>query len=221
MVVLAGRNADQVRRVAEPLGLAWTAFDLSSPSALDQALDGVTVALHAAGPFETTARPMWQACLRAGAHYLDLGGEWPVFREAMSYDAQAQAAGVMLMPGVGLTVAATDCLLAMAKAQRPDAVKLRLGVSHPQVISRGTVVSAARLLSPEVIVRQGGQLVTVPAGRLTHAFDFGAGPVEATAMSWADVVTAEFSTRRAGDRGLFELPEPSAWAIGSPEWPWA
>ena len=37
------------------------------------------VVLHAAGPFEQTAAPMLAACLGAGAHYLDLSGEWPGF----------------------------------------------------------------------------------------------------------------------------------------------
>ena len=191
-VVLAGRDREGVRQVAEPLGLAWTAFDLGDADL--GALTGVDVVLHAAGPFEQTAAPMLAACLRAGAHYLDLSGEWPGFVDAMAADAAARAAEVMVMPGVGLTIVATDCLLAMAKEAQPDAVMLRLGVSRPQVITRGTVVSASTLLSPQVVIRRDGELATVPAGSLSHAFDFGEGLREATAMSWADVVTGQFST---------------------------
>jgi short subunit dehydrogenase-like uncharacterized protein len=73
-------------------------------------------------------------------------------------------------------------------------VKLRLGVSQAQVVSRGSVATAATLLSAGAVVRRGGALVSVPAGSLTRAFDFGAGLREATAMSWADVVTGEVST---------------------------
>ena len=193
-VVLAGRDARRVRAVAEPLGLAWAAFDLSDPGAIARTLDGVDVVLHAAGPFEQTAAPMLEACLEAGAHYLDLGGEWPVFVDLMARDADARKAGVMVMPGVGLTIVATDCLLALAKQVQPDAVKLRLGVSRPQVVTRGTVVSAANLMSPDVVIRRGGRLVSVPAGRLTHAFDFGDGLVETVALSWADVATGELTT---------------------------
>jgi short subunit dehydrogenase-like uncharacterized protein len=193
-VILAGRDPEGVRGVAEPLGLAWTAFQLSDGAAAARALAGVDVVLHAAGPFETTAAPMVAACLSAGAHYLDLGGEWPVFVDLIAGDAAARAAGVMIMPGVGLAIAATDCLLALAMQAQPDAVKLRLGVSRPQVVTRGTVVSAANLISPDVVIRRGGRLVRVPAGSLAHAFDFGDGLREATALSWADVATGQITT---------------------------
>lgn len=193
-LVLAGRDAHRVAAVAEPLGLAWTAFDLSDPDEMARALRDVEVVLHAAGPFERTAAPMLAQCLEARTHYLDLGGEWPVFLDLMTHDAQARAAEIMIMPGVGLTIAATDCLLALAKQAQPDAVKLRLGVSRPEVVTRGTVVSASNLLSPYVVIRRGGRLVRAPAGGLTHAFDFGDGLREAVALSWADVVTGELTT---------------------------
>jgi short subunit dehydrogenase-like uncharacterized protein len=193
-VVLAGRDAEGVRRVAEPLGRAWISFDLRSPEAIEQALAGVDVVLHAAGPYEKTAAPMIGACLRTGTHYLDLSGEWPCFVDAMALDAQAREAGVMIMPGVGLTIVATDCLLALAMQARPDAMKLRIGISKAQVVTRGSVVTATTLLSPDVVIRRNGALATVPAGSLVHAFDFGEGLSEAVAMSWADVVTGGFTT---------------------------
>jgi short subunit dehydrogenase-like uncharacterized protein len=114
----------------------------------------------------------------------------------------ATAAGIMVMPGVGLTIAATDCLMALAVERHPDTVKLRLGVSWPEVISRGTVASAAKLFGPGVLVRRGGVLTSIPAGTLTHAFDFGDGLCEATAFSWADVVTAQHTTG-VGDIEIF------------------
>lgn len=193
-VVLAGRNADRVREVAEPLGLDWTAVDLSDPQMLARALADVDVVLHAAGPFEQTASPMLAACLEAHVHYLDLGGEWPVFADLMARDADARAAGIMVMPGVGLTIVATDCLLALAMQRQPDAVKLRLGVSRPEVATRGTAVSAAKLLSPHALVRRDGRLASLPAGALAHAFDFGDGLTQAVALSWADVVTGQLTT---------------------------
>ncbi len=193
-LVLAGRDEARVRAVAEPLGLAWRAFGLSDDHRLVEALADVDLVLHAAGPFDSTLRPMLEACIRAGAHYFDLSGEWPGFAEAMTSDAAARAADVMVMPGVGLSIVATDCLLAMTKARWPDTERIRLGISRVIVMTRGSFASAARLLSPEVLIRRDGRLVTTPAGKLTHAFDFGDGLRETSAMSWADVVTGEFTT---------------------------
>jgi short subunit dehydrogenase-like uncharacterized protein len=193
-LVLAGRDTERLRGLAQHLGLDWRAFDLSSAPVIEAALDDIDVVLHAAGPFKDTAAPMMRACLASGAHYLDLAGEWPVFVHAMTLDEAARKARVMMMPGVGLTIAVTDCLLALALRRQPDAVKLRLGVSWPEVITRGTMVTAANYIGPDVLTRRHGRLESIPAGTLTHAFDFGAGLREASAVSWADVVTGQHTT---------------------------
>ena len=193
-LVLAGRNQPSVCALAQSLGLSWRAFDLADVGRIAEALSDIDVVLHAAGPFEVTARPMQAACLATRTHYLDLAGEWTVFHDSMTLDAAARAAGVMVMCGVGLTIVATDCLLALAKASWPDTVRLRLGISRAQVITRGSVASASRLLSSEVLIRRRGELVTVPAASLTHAFDFGDGLRETVALSWADVVTGGLTT---------------------------
>ena len=193
-LVLAGRDPERVRAIAEPLGVAWQAFDCGPVAAMASRLAGTTLVLNAAGPFDLTAPMLADGCIAVGAHYLDLGGEWPVFLEIMRRDEAARAAGVMLLPGVGLTIAATDCLLKRAVERWPDTARLCLGISRAQVISRGSVASAARLLSPATMIRRNGELVAVPAGSLTRAFDFGGGLSEAAAMSWADVVTGGFTT---------------------------
>ena len=215
-LVLAGRDSAKIRAVAEPLDLPWRAFALSDASAVAACLADIDVVLHAAGPFEDTAQPMIEGCLRTATHYLDLGGEWPVFVAIMAQDAVARAAEVMLLPGVGLTIAATDCLLARAVETWPDTVRLCLGISRAQAISRGSVTSAARLLDSHTLIRRDGLLTAVPAGSLTRAFDFGGGLSEATATSWADIATGEFTTgvRNIEVYSQTRWPERAATRIG-------
>ncbi|MCB9617774.1 MAG: NAD(P)H-binding protein, partial [Sandaracinus sp.] len=62
-VVLAGRNAERLKAVAEPLGLETRAFELADPARLRAALEDVAAVLHVAGPFSATAEPMVEACL--------------------------------------------------------------------------------------------------------------------------------------------------------------
>lgn len=193
-LVLAGRDAGKVAAVAEPMGREWVSFDLLDPAETVSALEGAAILLNAAGPFDRTAEPLIDACLETGTHYLDLGGEWPVFLDIMARDAEARASGVMLLPGIGLTIAATDCLLLRAVELWPDTVSLALGISRAQVVSRGSATSMAGLVAPTALILQGGELVEVPSGTLAKAFDFGAGLSECVAMSWADVVTGHFTT---------------------------
>jgi short subunit dehydrogenase-like uncharacterized protein len=193
-VVLAGRDAAKLAPLARRHGLAWRAFGLG-PGMLDEAaLADAALVLHCAGPFRETASAMMAACIRTGTHYLDLAGEWPVFAEAMRRGPEAAAAGVMLMPGVGYTLVASDCLLALAVARVPDVVRLRLAISEFALMSRGTLRSVLGQTSPTVLVRRRGELQSLPVGQLTRRFDFGAGERSATAVTWPDVVTAQFTT---------------------------
>jgi short subunit dehydrogenase-like uncharacterized protein len=119
--ILAGRNLDKVKRVAEPLGLSARAFDLGDPARIDAGIKDVVVVLCAAGPFSATSRPVADACLRNRVHYLDITGEIDVFEALVARDAEAKARGVMLLPGVGFDVVPSDCLAAHLKRRLPDA----------------------------------------------------------------------------------------------------
>src|ERR1044071_783233 len=109
--ILAGRNAAEVEALARELGGESRVFGLDK---IDITKGGL--ALHCAGPFVLTSAPMVDACLRAGAHYLDITGEIPVFESILERHAEAFARGVTLLPGVGFDVVPTDCLAAMLAA---------------------------------------------------------------------------------------------------------
>jgi short subunit dehydrogenase-like uncharacterized protein len=192
--VLAGRNAGKVGAIAERLDLPMRSFGLEDGDAIDRALRDVSLVLNAAGPYRDTAAPMIAACLRTGTDYADLSGEWPSFAAAMAQDEAARAAGVMLLPGAGVAITVTDCLLAMAADSMPAAAKLRIAISSPHSLSRGSVRTALSLADSHVLVRRAGVLQRLPGGRLARDFDFGDGLRRAVSFSWPDVVTGQFTT---------------------------
>ncbi len=193
-VVLAGRSAQRLQPQAESLGLPWRVARLDDHRALDTALEDVDVVLHVAGPFTATAQHMLEACLRTNTHYLDLSGELPVYPELHRYDAAARSRGLVVMPGVGYVVAASDFLAAHVAARMPDARRLRIGLSRTDLISRGTLRAMLGLVREGVTVRRDGELTSVPVGRLERTFDYGDGDRLSTALSWADVYTAYYTT---------------------------
>jgi len=193
-VELAGRSAERVRELAESLGLPWRVVGLEEYSRLDEAMRHADVVLNLAGPFLQTARPLVEACLRTGTHYLDVTGELAVFQALQGYDTQARSRGVMIMPGVGFVVVASDCLAAYVTDRLPDARYLRLGMSHTDFFSRGTLRTMLGLVRERVSIRRNGQLTSVPVGRLERAFDYGEGERISAAFSGADVFTAYFTT---------------------------
>jgi short subunit dehydrogenase-like uncharacterized protein len=192
--LLAGRDASQLQPQAAELGLPHRAFALDDAAAVDAALRETRVVLHAAGPFSRTARPMIEACLRTGAHYLDITGELGVFEMAFAQDARAKAAGVMLLPGAGFDVVPSDCLAAHLKHRLPSATSLTLAFMGLGGVSRGTLTTMAENAGEGGAVRRGGRITRVPAAYRSMEVDFGRGPVTVTTIPWGDVSTAYHST---------------------------
>jgi len=192
--ILAGRSHAALAAVAVPLGLEYRVFALEDTAALDAALAQVQVVLHCAGPFAHTARQMVDACFRTRTHYLDITGEIAVFEALAACDAEARAAGVMLLPGAGFDVVPSDCLAAHLKRRLPSATSLALAFQVLGRVSRGTATTAVENLARGGMVRRAGKLLAVPAAYKTRLIDLGRGPVTASTIPWGDVATAFHST---------------------------
>ncbi len=191
--VLAGRNLEKVKRVAEPLGLPARAFDLADPAGIDAAIKDVAVVLCVAGPFSATSRPVADACLRNRVHYLDITGEIEVFEALAARDGEAKARGVMLLPGVGFDVAPSDCLAAHLTRRLPDANDLKLYLSVGANLSRGTAKTMVESVAAGTRLRRRGAIISRNSAE-AGSCDFGDGEKPTIQISWGDVVTAFHST---------------------------
>ncbi len=224
--VLAGRDAAKLRAVAEPLGLRFRVVAVDDVRRQDDALRDVHVLLNAAGPFAATATPWVDACLRTGTHYLDLAGEIAVFAEIERRDAEARDRRIMLMPGAGFLVVASDCLAANVAARLPGADRLRIGTSRSLFLSRGSAKTMIGLVADAVSIRRDGVLTSVPVGAVEHEFDYGQGWQRSTAMSMAELVTAFRTTgirnietyveANPVERAALQLAARLAWLVRNP-----
>jgi short subunit dehydrogenase-like uncharacterized protein len=192
--ILGGRNERALAALATELGLEHRTCTLADGAGLRRALDGVTAVLHCAGPFIHTSRPMADACLERGVHYLDITGEIDVLEALAARDAEARAAGIMLLPGAGFDVVPSDCLAAHLKRRLPGATRLRLGIRGSGRLSHGTALTMVENQDRGGAVRRNGQIVRVPAAWKTRDIDFGQGPTPAVTIPWGDVATAYHST---------------------------
>lgn len=194
--VVAGRDAVKVASKAAELGMEFRVFRLDYPIAVETALSYIFVVLHCAGPYLHTFRPVADACLRTGTHYLDLTGEIPVYETLAARGAEAKACGVMLLPGVGFDVVPTDCLALHLKQRLPSANRLTLAFQSegPAALPPGTQRTLIELLPYGNRVRRSGRLEVPERGTKIRSIDFGGGPVQATRLTWGDVFTAYYST---------------------------
>ena len=190
---VAGRNGPQVTALAEQLDVPCRIFALDDPETIIASLAGVTAVLNCAGPFASTARPLMEACIACGVHYLDITAEYKVYALAEAWSERAAAAGVMLLPGVGWDVVPSDCLAMYlaAKVDQPQSLRIALQVANS--MSRGSTTSVGEILGVGLLVRAEGTIVAKPDAAPAR-FDFGAGLVDSVPLSFGDLVTAWKST---------------------------
>jgi len=193
--ILAGRRKEVIEPLASKLNLPFRIFDMNDTDALLTALKEVKVVVHAAGPFQFTAKQMIDACLQTGTHYLDINGDISVFEMIKRYDEAAKKAGIMLMPGVGFDVVPTDCVALQLKKLLPDAVSLKLAfASLGGGLSHGTALTMATKLGEGGAERRGGKIVRTPLGQKGMWVDFGLKKLFVMSIPWGDISTAYFTT---------------------------
>ena len=186
-VILAGRSEGPLAGLASELGAEYRVFSLGDTAVIDRHLEDVSVILNCAGPFMRTAKPLMEASIRNGVHYLDTAAELDSYRLAEALDGQAKGAGIMLMPGGGGSVAMLGSLAGRAVALVRDPRKIRIALHVAGGLSRGSAISAAENLTTETLERVEGDLVETTAD--IRKFDFGKGPVDSFQVTLPDLIT--------------------------------
>ncbi|WP_135302408.1 saccharopine dehydrogenase family protein [Haloarcula amylovorans] len=210
--VLAGRNREKVDRQAAELGCEFEVVGLDEPKVLELLLADATAVIHCAGPFSQTWEPMVDACVRTGTHYLDITGELGVFEAIHGWDKEAEAADVMLLPGVGFDVVPTDCLAAHLAERLPDADTLELAFHAEMGVSRGTAKTMVEHIDEGGAVRRNGRIERVGQAHESRTVDFGWGHDgrHAAAIPWGDVSTAYYTTGIPNVTVYMSMPESAA-----------
>jgi len=204
--ILAGRDEDAVSDLGQALNLPTRAVSLSSPRRLRAAIDDASVVLHCAGPYVHTAPPMVTACLETGTHYLDLTGEVSVFRALAGRNAEAEAAGCMLLPGIGFDVVPSDCLGRFVAGKGPGATALEVALYAKGTVSRGTLKTLIEQMGQGGLVRREGQLREVPPGWTSRSVDFGDRQRRVISIPEGSVVTSGWSTDVPNVTAYLALP---------------
>ena len=205
---LAGRNKAALTELGNALNLSVTVLPLDAPYRLEQRLKKTTFIFNCAGPFQATALPLVTACLNTQTHYLDITGELSVFESLLRYDTAAKNNKVMLLPGAGFDVAATDCLALYLSTQieQPSHLTLAFESQGPATLPPGTQRTAIELLAYGDRIRYQGQLLKPQRRFKQKTIDLGSGPKPCLRITWGDAVTAYHSTQIPTIENYLSLP---------------
>lgn len=225
--IIAGRDADRTKKLAQELNLPSAVFGLEDRNALEALLQDADLVINAAGPFEYTCRVMADACLRTRTHYIDITGEMQVFEYFKRRDAEARAAGILFLPGAGFDVVPSDCLSAWLAKQLPGSDQLTLALFSPGgKLSHGTALTVLENASRGGAIRENGKIKKVRNAYDSRKFDFGFTERMGVTIPWGDLSTAFTSTGIPNIKVYNCVPEKTisgmrmlnytGWLIGLP-----
>jgi short subunit dehydrogenase-like uncharacterized protein len=193
--LLAGRREEAIKPLANELNLDYKIIDINNAAQLKEALHGIKVVIHAAGPFADTTTQMIEACLQTGTHYLDINGDISVFEMIKRYNNAAKEKNIMILPGAGFDVVPTDCMALRLKNKLPDATHLKLAfASMGGGISHGTAMTMVSKLGDGGAARENGKIVKQALGKQGMWVDFGEKKLFVMSIPWGDVSTAYYTT---------------------------
>ena len=217
--MIGGRDERKLKALSALLDIRYRVFDASDETALLNSLQGVQVLLNCAGPFSMTAKPLMQACIHNGTHYLDTSAELISYQLAEELDQKAQEANVMLLPGCGGSVSMFSCLSAYAMKNIPSdkiaSIDVALGISG--AMSLGSANSAAQSVTNAVLERRDGQLVESKTGSGTKfQFGRGAGELECIQVTLPDLITLAEGTSVANIRSFLHISGSAVPSVADP-----
>ena len=114
----AGRGAERIRATLAEEGAEapeTLVADVGDTASLDSLARRARVVLNLVGPYTVHGRPVIEACVRGGAHYVDLTGEIPFVRRVIAdMDGPAREAGVKIVQVSGFEALPPDLAVALA-----------------------------------------------------------------------------------------------------------
>jgi len=180
------------------MGLSSVAVRLDEHDALRQLIRAAACVIHVAGPFATTFRPMLDACSAEGVPYLDLNGEFDVFR-AMETLVDRQPLTIPVLSGVGFGVVAGEsaAMHAVSALEQPQRVWVGL---MPDLGTRspGAVASTLRTVAHGGAVVENGQFVPERVGRRSFTAKLAGGNETFISMPLGELWAVRRSTGMSG-----------------------
>jgi len=143
----AGRDASRVAAVLSEIGVRapeTIVADVGDPSSLEAMASRSRVILNLVGPYTLYGRPVIEACVARGAHYVDLTGEMPFVRTIIDdFDGPATAADVKVVQVCGFEALPPDLMVALAAARAREQwgeglaeVELEVTITPPKGLPR-------------------------------------------------------------------------------------
>ncbi|OBI49949.1 hypothetical protein A5707_15795 [Mycobacterium kyorinense] len=206
-VVLGGRDAAGLGELAATLGGNCEVHParIDDAEALRCLADHCAVVINCAGPFSRFGRPVAEAAIAGGAHYLDHTSEPAyVYRLMRELDAPARQAGLTLIAGMTFYTGLADLIAQQLAASMGPLRRLAIAYAvEGWRLTPASVATGAALANSDRVIYRDNALQLLPSSdnRTLSEFPFplpiGVQPVIAEYQGCCESVTVPRHTRTA------------------------
>ncbi len=102
MPVVAGRNEDQAKQLAQDLNCKWTTIDLENSESIEHALNNIDIVISCYIPSSDFNTFLPDICAESGIHYLDVAAFNQFNEKVMDLNKKAALNGAILITALGL-----------------------------------------------------------------------------------------------------------------------
>lgn len=144
-LVIAGRSLSKAQYLAEEIGGEATVIDIHHD--LEARLREIRpyIVIHTSGPFQTQGYDVAEACIKCGAHYIDLADGREFVSGIDSLNQIAKQAGVLVVSGASSVPCLTSALIDSYRCQFKEIESLNYGITTAQKTTRGVATTSAIL----------------------------------------------------------------------------
>lgn len=171
LLLIAGRSLAKAEALAGEIGAE--AFEIDIAGDLGGALAAARpdVVIHTVGPFQGQGYRVAEACIAAGAHYLDLADARGFVTGIGVLDAAARAAGVAVIAGASSVPALSAAIVERYRGRFARLRSLDYGITTAEQGSRGlaTACSVLSYVGRPIRTLRGGRWVNVTGWQDLHA----------------------------------------------------
>ncbi len=211
----AARDAGKLDRVLGEVGAAGAEtiiIDTGDGDSLRAMASRTKVVVNLVGPYTRHARPVIDACVQGGAHYLDLTGEIPFARRILrDFGAAARAEGVAIVQVCGFEALPPDLAVLLAAEAARDrwsedllSVDLEVRIQPPPGLPRpsDTISGGTSQSMVEVTADPDSAVAADPAALIDDP---------ARAQRVREVSPIEIEVRRGADGAVIGPMSPAAF----------
>lgn len=126
-IIIADKNVEAAQRLAAEVGGKASAreTDAGDEERLGTLIEEGDIVVNTCGPFFKFGVSAVRAAIRAGRNYCDINDDWRPTQEVLEMDAEAKAAGITAIVGIGASPGLSNLLARHAAAQLDEVEEIQ------------------------------------------------------------------------------------------------